>query len=424
MIIFPHELFLFVTLCTGYGLLALASFLGASEPSNVTCTATQWMIRLGYTLQFVPILIKVSAINKITRLGRRLRRAQINPHRFKRIVALAVSFVIVFLIAWTLLDPALRDEVVTNGDEEDAVNVHIGCASQSVIWEIAAYSWECILLLATTVLTFQSRDLMKELNESHSLAFMVYSHFLFLLMRVAAYILMFNHVITSAMTSKVVAIFLSFDSIAAVSIYVWPKIFEVANNKSDPRRMTTTMRISRNSARRSFISGITLPDGKVPNLIRPSMVSRGENPAQRRISGISIPSNGIPNLIRPKDRVASDIAKAVANLSSSVISDTASNHGRQKSSSVNFSSIYMGCSSDDEEEDTDDVALMSSSPQHKQMRSKIVLSVTKEEDDKDEKDSNDAVKDQELAQLKSAMQELEDKYNLLRKENDELKKQN
>ncbi len=380
------------------------------------------MIRLGYTLQFVPILIKVSAINKITRLGRQLRRAQINPHRFKRIVVLTVSSVIVYLIVWTLLDPSRRDEVVTKGDEEDAVNVHVGCASQSVIWEIVAYSWECILLLATTVLTFQSRDVMKELNESHSLAFMVYSHFLFLLMRVAVYILMLNNVITTAIASKVVAIFLSVDSIAAVSIYVWPKLFEAANNKGDPNRLMS-VRISQNSARRSFVSGITLPDGKIPNLIRPSMVSKGEKPAQRRISGISIPTEGIPNLIRPKDTVASDIARAVADLRSSAISDTTSNHGRLKSSSVNFSSIYMGDSSDDED-DEDSTTQRSSSSNHNKpkMSSKTMLSVMKEEDGNEL--SNDTSKDRELAQLKSAMQELEDKYNLLRKENDELKKQN
>ena len=243
-------------------------------------------MRLGYTLALVPLLIKVSAVNKLTRSGMACRRVEIDPNRFKKILIATVSCDLVFLILWTSIDMPKQVptyEMDIRG-EDGTVNVFTGCASDSVGWEVAAFVWEFFLLLSAAVLTFQSREVIQELNESHSLAFMVYSHFIFVIARMAVYIMGegLSDMLSSAYTLKISSLLLSFDALCTTMIYFGPKFYKVMTGQGEVLRRgkgrpvrganTATSRNVHSGSGGSHISGIRIPrnsDGTIPSLIKP-----------------------------------------------------------------------------------------------------------------------------------------------------------
>ena len=129
----------------------------------------------------VPILVKLSAINKLTRAGLNLKRAEIHHSFSKKVLASTILILLIYLTLWTVIDrPRQEKDYLVNGTNKiTIISVHNGCASRSNLWEIGTLVFEAMLLVATTILTYQSRDVIDSLNESRYLAFMVYSHFLF-----------------------------------------------------------------------------------------------------------------------------------------------------------------------------------------------------------------------------------------------------
>lgn len=270
-------------------------------------------MRLGYTLALVPILIKVSAINKLTSAGMGCRRVEIDPNLFKKTLSATVSAAILFLIVWTSVDMPrqVKHYEMNNKNAFGSVDVYVGCESDSSGWNNAAYVWEFLLLLSATVLTFQSRVVMQELNESHSLAFMVYSHFIFIVARVLVYAM---DAINSALALKIHSLLISFDTLIAMVIYLGPKFFKVMTGEGDsiiPNRARGRRGPSRqgtgtsSGARPSYgkagsnISGISVPrnsDGTIPRLIKPkssSIVSVDAETPGRVVSGYtSLESTG------------------------------------------------------------------------------------------------------------------------------------
>jgi hypothetical protein len=237
------------------------------ETSDCICSLQQWTLRLGYSLELVPILIKVSLINRLGREARLLRRATIDQNRFKKVLSTTMAILVTYLVIWTVVDMPQRDDVlnVIEGDST-TVALYAGCASNSVIWGIVAVGWDSLLLLSATILAYQSREIIQQLNESHWLAFLVYSHSVFLIIRLVVDILYFSGTVASPLSSKIVAIILSMEVILAISIYFVPK-FVMIKNKDDIRAIQVEIRRS-GRRRRSFITGLKIPDGGIPNLIK------------------------------------------------------------------------------------------------------------------------------------------------------------
>ena len=115
----------------------------------------------------IPSLIKLSAINKLNRAGQQFRRVDIDTKRFWKIMAIAITLLIGYLVLWTIVD---RSEVEKEYYSKDVNGIkmvifHNGCSSRSGLWQVMAYAFEALLLLATTILTYQSSDVIEELNE-------------------------------------------------------------------------------------------------------------------------------------------------------------------------------------------------------------------------------------------------------------------
>jgi hypothetical protein len=215
-----------------FGLFAVSigALVMTTTPSDASCVAIIWLINLGYTLMLVPLIVKVAAIHRLLTSGTSMRRTKIERHVLHRTVFIISFLVAVALIIWTCVDPPKRNEEYMLTDtvtKEGAtvVTVNFYCSTESDAWKIAGLVWESLLLITASVLAFQTRNLVKEFNESRSLATMIYSHFVFVVARIFIFFLLPGVVSEHTLTMCLSLIF-SVDTMAAIFIYFVPKFMK------------------------------------------------------------------------------------------------------------------------------------------------------------------------------------------------------
>ena len=212
-------------LLTGAFMVAIGALLVSSAPVNAKCVAEVWLINIGYTLVLVPLIVKIAAINKLLNAARKMRRIVLPRVALFGAVATICLFVIVFLIIWTVLDPPqklpeyeLTDEMTPSG--ESIVQVSYYCASESISWGYVSVGWNAVLLFCATVLAIQSRKSQQEFNESQVLGNLIYSHFVFVLLRIITTFVS----IEGATLMQIQSILFSLDTMATSAIYFLPKL--------------------------------------------------------------------------------------------------------------------------------------------------------------------------------------------------------
>jgi 7 transmembrane sweet-taste receptor of 3 GCPR len=212
---------------------------GLESPSNGSCVSQIWLIAFGYTLELVPLLVKVSAINKLMSAARRMRRVKLQRGSLYGGVAIISLLVAAYLIVWTVIDPPQRkaqyeltdrqymmgtgvaadanDTSASAMFEATVVQVHYYCTSNSEAWHFVAIGWNVILILFATALAFQSRNVNQDFNEARVLSRLIYSHFLFVLLRAMALF------VESSMSVPMLSIIFSVDTIFMLLVYFVPK---------------------------------------------------------------------------------------------------------------------------------------------------------------------------------------------------------
>jgi hypothetical protein len=237
--IFTQPIFLQLIL-VGFFLTAMGAVYTGMEPSEVHCLASAWLLLIGYTTELVPVLVKTSKINHLIRsYSKTKRRVHLNRPVMLLQVAAVVLIAIGFLIAWTVIDPprAVETRSILSSQEDDVsqetVESSIKCASKDSVWLLIAFSWSSLLLIFAALLAFQSRDVMAQLNESQSLGVMVYSHFLFVVLRGICTVFALQETFAHGVTAALLSLTSSLDVLAAMAIYVFPKVI-TARNAPEP----------------------------------------------------------------------------------------------------------------------------------------------------------------------------------------------
>ena len=256
------------------GLGALAKGLPAS---NTSCIAQAWLIDIGYALELVPLIVKVAAINKLMTAANRLRHVKTSRSSLFGAVACVMFCIILFLVVWTIVDPPRKIAEYDLSDvpprelapEEDVdasesleswlaeveVRKFFYCDSESNVWRIVSVGWNLVLLLCASVLAFQSRNVRSQFNESRSLAMLIYSHFVFVLLRTTVYF--FLPSIDRSTLAKYESLILSCDTIALIVIYFFPKF-------SKPNQATSSDRSSHLIGPTSAFGMINSTTGSAP----------------------------------------------------------------------------------------------------------------------------------------------------------------
>ena len=64
-------------LLAGALLISMGAIVAGTPPTNGSCVAEIWLIALGYTLELVPLIVKVAAINRLMHASRRMRQVKL-----------------------------------------------------------------------------------------------------------------------------------------------------------------------------------------------------------------------------------------------------------------------------------------------------------------------------------------------------------
>mmetsp|Transcript_2073 Transcript_2073/g.3676 ORF Transcript_2073/g.3676 Transcript_2073/m.3676 type:complete len:949 (-) Transcript_2073:159-3005(-) len=229
----PDFLFL---LLVGSFFVGLGATLLSAPASDGTCLSSLWFINVGYTLEIFPLILKVAAINRMMEAARELRRVTIRRSVLYNTVAAVTLLVIVYLACWSAINPpsqtseySMTDEVI---NEEVIVGRSYYCSnsSDSNVWSFVAVAWNAALLLAASVLAFQTRNVIQAFNESRTLAFLIYSHFIFVMARISI-IFLSDHVQGSILNFSMSLVY-SIDQVAACCIYFFPKLLVTQNGET------------------------------------------------------------------------------------------------------------------------------------------------------------------------------------------------
>lgn len=241
--VFAQPIFLQLILL-GFCMVSIGAVFYTTTPQKSHCLASIWLIVLGYTIELVPVLVKTAKINQLIRsYTKTQRRIQLNRHTMLCQVAGVVACVVAYLIAWTLIDPPTIEEnrtlktttSVDDGGRSESITLvesDVRCSAETSVWRYVAFAWQAILLILAAFLAFQSRDIMAQLNESKSLAVMVYSHSLFIILRGVCTVFYIQDIFPSSTSAAIMSLVFSLDTLTAMGIYVIPKL--LVSRKAEP----------------------------------------------------------------------------------------------------------------------------------------------------------------------------------------------
>jgi len=226
--------FLFLLL-VGLLLVSLGALLNALPPSNPICVSVAWLVNFGYTLELVPLIVKVAAINRLMVAAQHMRRVELKLASLYGAVLSIAILVGVGLIIWTATDPPHKSfELLLSGSQnsygETIVERTHYCQSDNEIWYYLSVSWQLLLLLAASVLAFQTRKIREDLNETRTLAMLIYSHFVFVVLRSITQFM--DSSVSKSDLAAARSIIYSADVIATIFIYFVPKFFTTEDGRS------------------------------------------------------------------------------------------------------------------------------------------------------------------------------------------------
>jgi len=242
-------------LLTGSFLIAMGAIVVGLPASNVSCIASIWLINIGYTLEIVPLVVKIAAINRLMSAGRRMKRVVLNRRSLYGAVACIFLVVVFFLALWTVLDKptkALEYDLTESltGEGATIVQYQYYCNSHSEVWQYMEVSWKVFFLLCASVVAFQVRHLQESIGESRTLAFLIYSQLVFVVLRLVT--LLLTDSLSGSTLDQARSVLFSVDTIATMLIYFIPKVFGGEEKVSDLLSVTAL------SSSRLFASSRTI----------------------------------------------------------------------------------------------------------------------------------------------------------------------
>ena len=270
-------------LLVGLLLVSVGSILVALQPTDTTCMMQNWFILLGYSMELVPLIVKIAAIHRMTQAAKRMKRIRLDQRQLYGTVLFVCFMVTIVLVIWTVVDPSKElDEVTLHPDRttekgETVVTITHYCASagNDSIWRYLSLAVQLILLLCASVLAYQSRNVRQDLNESQTLGLMIYSHFVFVVLRLITFFL--EGIVNRGTLTGLKSLILSLDVLVALNIYFTPKMYGLFIY--DDEYFKAVMSIQRRSMMGS--------QGSVSNIRQSVAMSRGSLNSSYSMPGVA-----------------------------------------------------------------------------------------------------------------------------------------
>jgi len=246
-----------------------------------------WLISVGYTAQLVPTLIRVMTVIKLVRAAEKMRFVIIDK---KILLTRSVGFSAIaalYCMFWTIFDPpdSQTDLYLTqekNDFGETIVSETNYCASVSIVWQVVMFAFQAFLLVCASLLAYQMRCVPNAVNDSAELAVMIYSSFIFLVLRLLVFIFTGSFPGSNDSLQKSRSLLCSIDVIANICIF-FPRFFKAANKEDNIR--TSQLEPASGFPRSSF-NGVS-SFGHSSNVEDPAHPSHSQT-GEEKVSEISV----------------------------------------------------------------------------------------------------------------------------------------
>ena len=229
---YAQEFFLYL-LSLGFFLVCIGSIIYPLFPSAGTCVAKWWFVVIGFTFALVPLLLKITAINKLMNDAKKMRRTKVSKEIVYKKVAVVVFLVVIYLSVWTGVDPPVpKTELVLSDESSNIVVEEVLCASEYAAWEVIAFVWEASLICSSVAVAVLSRNINQAFNELLTVGNLTYTLFIFLAARCTVFFVP-DELVQPSTKIAVTSILLTSESLMGIGIYFCTKFLSIYKRKDD-----------------------------------------------------------------------------------------------------------------------------------------------------------------------------------------------
>ena len=91
-------------LLAGCLLISTGSLFMTFPTNNMYCIISEWLINLGYTLEFMPLLAKMATINHMLNCAKQRKETGLNELHLLKLVVRTTVLMVVYMMIWTVID--------------------------------------------------------------------------------------------------------------------------------------------------------------------------------------------------------------------------------------------------------------------------------------------------------------------------------
>jgi len=211
--------FFSLMIMTGIVLGFVSAALLLPKPTDSLCTAFPWVLGIAFILVYGCLFIKTWAFYQVWRSASQYKRANLSAAYLLKVVGAALLAEIIFLIIWTVVDPPkVHKHKVQNNEEE------YECSTKHPTFWIIFAVVKGIWLAFGAGLSVLTRNIVKEYNESSSIAYAIYSNVLVLIIAIPLAILI-DGVAGGRMIVEVIVIVAAFTLTTVIMFFsIWRRI--------------------------------------------------------------------------------------------------------------------------------------------------------------------------------------------------------
>ena len=232
---FAQEQFMYL-LSLGFFFVGVGASIYGAVPSTGSCVARIWFVTIGFTLVYVPLLMKIFAINKLMNDSKNCRVTKVSKEKVYKVSGAVVGIIVLYLTIWTVFDTQTPEsELFLRDESSNDVDVYIQCSSKSMIWALTAFCWEGILICASAAVAYISRNITAAFNESRVLGNVAYVSFLFFVFRLIVFALPVI-VLQPSNKASIYSILLTLESLVVIGLYFGVKFYSIYKHEDDRER--------------------------------------------------------------------------------------------------------------------------------------------------------------------------------------------
>lgn len=192
------------------------------EATDGLCLAFPWLLGIAFNLVYGCLFIKTWVLYRVFRKATQMKKTNLTPFYILRVLSMFVGIEVVFMLIWTFVDPpkAGYADLLDNRKEWQCTN----SKNSNVFW-VVFLAIKGAWLVFGAILAFMTRNIVKEYNESKSIAYAIYNDIVLIIIAIPL-ALTLKEVPRGVVVVETAIIFISFTFTLLLLFFpIWWSIF-------------------------------------------------------------------------------------------------------------------------------------------------------------------------------------------------------